>query len=559
MTDIPSPTNQTPQALEPSSSQDASPSLLLRFDGKALANLALGSAIALATLLVIPDSIALIPNAVSLIAWAIQAIGLWISALILWYVSFLAISHGVAFFTKGVQLTPQGIKLWRFGKTISTESIVGLGMEPQHFFSKVFSLKVPAQRLTIYALNKNGTKMQPQILPSYLFNDDEFKKMVRQLAMDKFNIRVNDGPFLLFQEPALGQIMVTYKTMSRARVVLSVIIAGALALFLVRTATVNYLYNSANRQFKLGNYLEAYENYKTVTEMNPVFPMAWQNLAGAEFRLGKVESARAHWERALALKPDLVEPKVSLSYLYIQQRDFLRAKLLLDRALKIAPQDIPSLINLSDLNMRLGHTKTALRIARFVLDKQPNNELATCLVAQGRIKMGHPAEALRFLQLNHKKYGNHASTFCTLVTGEALLETGRVQEAIGLFNSILQVSPGNSDALLDLARARMKEHDNPGALEALHKVNYQNNPWPLLYMAQIYFDNKDPARSRELLNQALEPDRSEHQDANSLALASRLALNLGDKALALRLSQEAMAIEPITPEALQVFGHAIKK
>lgn len=559
MTDIPSPTNPISTAQDPLSSKVTGQPILLRFDSKALANLALGSAMVLATLLVIPDSIALIPNAVSLIAWVIQAIGLWISALILWYISFLAISHGVAFFTKGVQLDANGIRLWRFGKTISFDSIVGLGMEPQHFFTKVFSLKAPAQRLTIYALNKNGKKMQPQILPSYLFNDEEFKKMVQQLALEKFHTNIGDGEFLLFQEQALEQIMNTYKTMSRARVVLSLIIAGALVLFLVRTATVNYLYNSANREFKLGNYREAYEKYKAVTEMNPVFPMAWQNLAGAEFRLGKIESARSHWERALALKPDLVEPKVSLSYLYIQQREFLRAKLLLDRALKVAPQDIPSLINLSDLNMRLGHTKTALRIARFVLDKQPNNELATCLVAQGRIKMGYPAEALRFLQISHKKYGRGSSTFCTLVTGEALLETGRTQEAIGLFDNVLQVSPGNTDALLDLARARMKGNDNPGALEALHKVNYQNNPWPLLYMAQIYFDTKDLVRSRELLNQALDSNRADNQDANSLALASRLALNLGDKALALKLSQEAMAIEPITPEALQVFGSANKK
>lgn len=525
---------------------------LYKFDPKALVKLAQGTSVVIATLLAIPDSVALIPVAASPISWLLKVVAVWVSALILWFVGYLCVLHIVCWLTEGVRLGNDGIRLWRFGRLISWQSIVAVSVETQVMFSRIFSMTPPAKRLTLYIQRHPGGRLAPQAIPSFLFLANEFEALVQAIASKTFGSSPQSQDVLLAHVPDLPRLKGLYRILRWARMMVSVVIAIGLMAFLARKATVNYFYNTANKSFKQGNYSLAQRDYELVTSIDPFFAVAWQNLGGTEFHLGNMERACQCWEKALSLKPDLVEAKVSLAFIYIHSREFDKARNLLDRAIKLAPRNTAALTNLADLDMRLGHTREAVQTARLVLTVEQNNPLATCLIAQGKLRQGRAREALEILTT--AKGGGvltDRAAFCRLVEGEVRLALGQVEEAQHLFEQVLEQLPENTDALIDLAKVGIAQHDWGRADELLERACKiaKANPWTWIVRSNLSLRTGDKEKSKSYLARAVELTG---QDAGSLAASARLALDLGQRSEAKELAGRAVKLEPVTPEAIAV-------
>lgn len=534
--------------------------MLIRYDPQALTRLSQGSSVVVATLLALPDSIALIPSSADPLSWALRVLKVWIVALILWFVGSLAMLHLVRLLSAGVRVDARGIRLWRLGHVIPWSRVQAVGLETQALFSRAFRLGQPARRMTIYLSRRPGALSFPQHVPSFLFKLDEFEALYQQLCRARFGFAPEPVDVLVCPAAELPHVKGVYRLVSINRMLLSVLIAVGLVFFLGRKAAVNFLYGSANKSFNAGYYEAARNRYRKVTSLDPAFAQAWNNLAGAEFRLGNFEKARQYWHRALLLKPDYVEPKVSLAYIYMQMRQFDKAKDLLERALRLAPRDNHALVNKADLYMRLGHTREAMRIARLVLTQvtaggqsgqDSAHHLANCLIAQGKLRLGQPAEALSLLTGEAGEQTlKYRETFCRLVAGEVYLALGKPAEAVELFESVLDDAPGSVDAMIDLGRARMALGRLQEADDLLHQAGQlaPNNPWPYLIRADLQLRVADPEFAAKLLGQALR----QQQDARSLAAAAQLSLKLGMKEQAAELAERSTSMEGQTPEALGV-------
>ncbi len=529
--------------------------LLLKYNPQSLARFSQGTSVVIATLLAIPDSIALIPSSSDALSWALRLIKIWLVALILWFVGFLAVLHIVRLVSQGIRVDEKGIRLWRFGRAIPWSRIQAVSIEGQELFSRLFGLMPVARRLTIYLSRKPGSLALPQHVPSFLFKPEEFDRFYLAICTTKFKFAPSGGDALICPPAELGGLKRIYRMIKVNRALLSVLIAVGLVFFLGRKAAVHYLYGSGNKAFQQRKYQSARVSYSKATAIDPAFAQAWHNLAGAEFRLGNFEKARQYWHRALFLKPDLVEPKVSLAYLYMQQREFAKAEDLLKRALRLAPRHSPTLINMADLNMRLGHTRTAMKITRLVITQEPSNHLANCLLAKGRLQLGEPAEALKLLVDGQDKQGlKFGETFCRLVAGEAYLALGQLQRAALLFDSVLAEAPGNAEAMTDLAKVRIAQQRLQEADDLLYQASQlaTNDPWPYLLRAELQLRVDDPEFAEKLLRQSL----LKVQDARSLAESARLSLSLGRRARAIELADRALALEPLTPQAHSVLSEA---
>lgn len=531
---------------------------IFHYNLKAIAKMAQGTSVAVATLLAIPDAFALLPNASDLLGWLLRLIALWLSALILWFAGYLCVMHLIAWASEGIAIQPGGIRLWRFGKLIPWQTIKAIGIEPQLIFSRIFSLNPPAQRLTLYVQSKSGGRISAQTIPSFLFLPAEFQSLLSAISRKTFAFEPNSQNVLLAKFDDLLKLKSLYVLLRWARVGLSLLISISLITFLGRKAMVNYLYNSGNRAHQQGDLLAARHSYELVTSLDPFFAVAWQNLGGTEFRLGDSSSACKHWRKALALKPDLVESKVSLAFIYIQERNFSAARSLLNRALHLAPRNVAALTNLADLDMRMGHTRDAMMTARLVLTVDKHNQLATGLIAQGRLRLGKPSEALALLDALSKENGPSAELpFCRLIKGEAAADLGEIDRAEEIFQSLSSENRSNPAPLLDLARVYIKQKRWSEADKLLQRASYlaPSDPWPDLTRADLWLQQGGRLNARIYLDRC---EQLAGQDAISLAESARLELALGQRTKARMLAERSFRLEPLTPQALSIIQRLSK-
>jgi len=536
---------------------------LFPIDPTALARLAQGTSVLIATLLAIPDAVALIPGASSLLGWILKLIGVWISAAVLWFVGFLAILHGMRLIVQGVRVGADGIKLWRFARVIKWDTVDAVAVEPQFFFSQILSLKPPAQRLTIFASFKSRRffwekLLVPHPVPSFLFSHSDFTNLVNELCQQKFQF-APDGISGVFYAPA-NQLALkrTYKALDWQKVIVSVIIAIGLVCFLGRKASVNYIYNSGNKALARNDLEQAKRLYEVATSIDPFFYAPWNNLATVEFRKGDFDEAYEHWQRALALKPDFVEPMVSLSYLALQKRNFVQAKELIDRALMLAPLNPYALVNRADYYMRLGHAQQAMKDARVVLSQAELKDhrpkfMACCLIAQGQIRLGRADEAialLRSLESTQDEYFVNR-TFWLLVNAEAHLAHGDIDEAERYVTQAASRAPGNLDVLLDLARLKIARRRYEEAKEVLAKVQADapQNPWVYLLRAKVHLLQSEADKANAELDRAIGLGAG---DAQLHADAARIFLQLGNRRQAVESAKRALFLEPDIAPAAQV-------
>lgn len=551
---------ELPEKNSQESGQDCQDTVIKQ-DSRALAGFALGTSFAVATLLALWDSIALMPSSESILSWLIRVLGIWVSALILWFVGFLAVLHIMRLITRGVILKPGGVRLWRFGRLIDADSIKAIGIEPQHLFSRIFRLQPIAHRLVIYREKKAGGRLIPQHIPSFLFDPGEFNQFFDTLCKWKFDTEPDSQDVLVGPPRELARLKRAYNRFAWQRRLIAAIIAVGLLMLLGRRTMTNYNYACANKEFKQGHYQEARDRYHLVLRFDPAFPFAWNNLGNTEFNLGNMEAAKECWEKALLLKPDFVEAKVSLAYYYLGKRQFEKAQHLLERALRLAPRMNEALVNMAVVEMQLGHTGKAVKTAHLVLSQDPDNALAACVIAQGRLRLGKPEAALKLIESMEKRSRAGAqlnkSVFCVLVKAEVYMANGDLKSAAQLYNTVLKLQPDRADALTSLSQIKSRQGDYQSADDLLYRACKRNpdNPWPFVVRGNLQLKLGDHQFAAKLLNQAT---GMKNQDARSYAAEAKLALKLGKLSLSRDLAERSLKIEPETAEAKTVI-EKIKK
>ncbi len=548
-------------APEPDSS-----SRLYTLQSKAMTQLAIGTCVVIASLLAIPDGVALIPQSTDLVSWILKVIGIWVSAAVLWFVGFLGILHCVSFLVKGVELNQDGIRLWRLARPIRWQQIDAVAMEPQYFFSKIFSLTPTAKKLTIFERKSSWRKgaephLVPHHLPSFLFAPAEFERLLADITRQKFNLEPS-APDVVVAEPAsFGRLKSVYGLLAWQRIALSFLIAFGLVTVLGRKAVVNYQYNSGNKAMRLKDYAAAKERYETASMVDPTFAAAWNNLANVEFLLGDFKSAEKHWQRAIFYKPDFVEAKISLAYFALQKRDFATAKDLIDSALDLAPLNAAGIVTRADYAMRIGRVHDAINDARLVLAEDPKRTgsaryTAACIFAQGRLRQDNPLEAQKILDqdaplrdpLAHD--GTNIS-FRLLVTAAVDRALNKLDDAKTAIDTAIQRAPDSEEILIEKARVQIALKDSVGAattLDAASKLNAKD-PWVYILRAQLLHGSEPVAAQLKL---AL---ACPNQDAESLAQIAKFYEQIGDLETAHLAAAKAAKIESNNPVALKVLRY----
>jgi Tfp pilus assembly protein PilF len=364
---------------------------VLKPNARSMFQLALGSATTVATMMVLPDAVGIIPVVPDPLTWLMRMIGLWLSGFIQWTISFLALLHFARFVGGGILLTPEGIRIWRFGKEIKWGNIKALTVETQPLFSAAFRLKPVARRLLIFeekpaagpAAGFPGQKrLVPHPVPSFQFLPAEFISLFAHLSQASFGFVPHSlDSFVL--SPGAEPFLKAASDRARAvRKILSVVIAVGLVMFLGRRASENYFFNSGNSYFRKENYAEAAKLYALATKVDPTFAAGWDLLARAEFRMGDIKNSEQHWHRALQMKPDLIESKLGLSNIYLRRNELDKAERLLNQCALLAPHNSAVYLNQAELYVKLGEKERVHHLLEVVTRESSENAEALARAAK---------------------------------------------------------------------------------------------------------------------------------------------------------------------------------
>ncbi len=533
---------------------NANPDLYL-FDSKTLAQLAVGSSVVIATLLSLSDGVALIPGATSLVSWTLKLIGNWVICAVLWFVGFGALAQLLRLISRGVMANARGIKLSIFDRLIQWSDIQAISLEPNIFFTRIFSLKVPARRLTIFFRLTEKNKMLanllfPNFVPSFFFTKETFDALVRTV-FEKSQILPasalpetldNEYAIFAFRREQLPTVRRTSVWLAKQRIIVTLIVAISLIAFLGRKAAVNYAYNSGQKAYREGRLEKAIEYYSLATKFEPTFAAAWNAMGQCEFHLAETnltdfDKARKDWKVALLCKPDLVEAKLNLTRLALGQRKFSEAADQLEHALFFDPQNVLALLEKAELDIRRGDGAAGLKGARLVVsENDPSRKkivvipeylfLANMLIAQAKLDMRDVSGALADLKPYSDDPADYRQgqniTYMYIVKSRAFVAAGDYKQAEKLALAAAKRQPRNEEALAQVALVEV-ELGNFALAEqylAQDRALLVPDPWlSIIYGREMIKQNQLGDAIHAYADALVVPDTS--QDAYALASINR--------------------------------------
>lgn len=539
------------------------PSRVFALDQRAMATLARATAVAIAWLLILPDSISLLPSTPDFMTWFLRLLGLWISALVLWYVGFLTILHVVRLVGQGISTSDAGLKLWRFAKPIAWTQIEAVEIEPQEAFSKLFSLKPTATRLIVFERPKKTYKLfagrlVPHNIPSFLFSKEQFDLLSDTICRNAMHTSPAARNVLLVPATSLKKLRLIHKMMAGQRLLLTLLVAFGLLSLLGRKAIVHYSYNYGLTCLSQNRYVEAKKRIELALALDPVFAPGWYELARTEYFLGDSSSAEKHWRRALLYKPDYVEAKCSLAHLCIQERKFNQARDYLESALNLAPLNAHALLKRADLNMHIGRYRDGLSDARASMAQNEGSALlrysAMCLLAEGKLKLGDPVAAQEILTslgpLDWRQFSQGEDVnFRIILESQCKLALHENKDALRLAELAYKNVPDSKDALFNLLDV-LTSLEKYSALQPFIKTaeaKYPDDQRTTLFLCRSDLRQRQLGAARAIL------EKFKAQDLESLVTAASLALQLGKPEQAINFSGQALQIEPQNKAAQSIF------
>ncbi len=239
------------------------------------------------------------------------------------------------------------------------------------------------------------------------------------------------------------------------------------ALAIDNSAPLFYLHYG-NALDKAGHKAKAEGAFLKATQLAPLWPDAWYNLANVQREARKSAAAREGYQKVLALSPQHALSHNNLALLFLQEQDFAKARQHAETAHKAEPGNLQILFTLSDVLFESNDLPAAFAVAQCI----------------GEIILGTPAgdvAAILTSSFKLKKIDEQLSN-CILTLAASYLLQGRLEPASALLRFLLSHEPDAEEALsmmgsIALARNRLEESDDCYAQAFMLDPSFTEAPW----------------------------------------------------------------------------------
>ena len=167
----------------------------------------------------------------------------------------------------------------------------------------------------------------------------------------------------------------------------------------------------------------------------------------ALFNRGLYREAITHFDKAIEIDPEFVQPYLYLGRSYLNLKQWVQAVQPLRTAFRLSPDEskkeivnllIDALFGAAVHEIKQGNLQESLSLFKEIFSLQEQSERSIDKLTENLVSLG----------------------------GE-LLSEGKTTEAIAVYSEILKVAPRNASAYIGLARAFLKEGDMFKAAEAI--------------------------------------------------------------------------------------------
>ncbi len=203
---------------------------------------------------------------------------------------------------------------------------------------------------------------------------------------------------------------------------------------------------------RMGGLKLAENRYRRALTLRPDFAAAWMNLGVLLREQGREVYAEAAFRRAVELRPDMISGWINLALLEREQRRPEEAEEHLRKAFALNPGQVETLVAWCQFRASEGDLAGAWEWLRWALDHNPWHPEAINMYGILLHKDGRFADAVEVFE-NAEKLDNKMAASNR---GNALLDMGRLDEALRAHETAVDRSPESAGALYNLALTRLR-------------------------------------------------------------------------------------------------------
>jgi tetratricopeptide (TPR) repeat protein len=319
----------------------------------------------------------------------------------------------------------------------------------------------------------------------------------------------------------------------------------------------------------VGKVEQALPFFKTALEANPKTAQFWLSYIDALIKLDKLADAKAVFDQAKSkgakgdgfdkLEQRLKEAGEEPMDVAIQLRDtgeFNQAIDLLKDEINQSPQDVDILALLSHCYLLADQVDEA----KLYLDKakkiSPDNALVGWNIARLTLKEKNPSEALNIARDTSRRFPDDVEGMGVL--GACLRANAEINEGLEVLNRAIELNPDYAEALINRGLLRLSQENKTEALadlEVAHRLKpHIKQIWDLVISLKM--EAQEYSDAILILINMIEIDPEDEKRLATLALCYQ---HLKDFDAAIKAYNKALAIKPDYAEAHINLGSALEE
>jgi superkiller protein 3 len=274
-------------------------------------------------------------------------------------------------------------------------------------------------------------------------------------------------------------------------------------------------------QYRLQRVREALIQFRAAVACAPNGLLPRIALAQATAASGDQSRALAHYEDALKIDPDSIDAVRGAAFLSVANQLNDKAVGLLERLLKLAPNDAAARAQLGAVYAALGRMEAAEAALKSALEQDPENQSALIGLANVYLKTGRTRPATDLLE---KAIVSVQSFEPAFLLGSAYSSDGRYEDAVRAFRRAIELDPSQAEVYYQMATALGKLNRTEERTQALQRFRELK--------ARVQKSGEDTRRAARLVEDA------------------KPYVDRGDLVQALRLLEEAHSLQPDSGDIL---------